>query len=116
MKLSKIRDLLDAEVMTGEDKLNIDVQVAGGCDLMSDVLRYSLNNGVILTGLVNKQVLNTADMAGIHCIVFVRGKKPTPDILELGQDNDMIIMITEYTLYQGCGILFANGLSGGTRE
>lgn len=79
---------------------------------MSDVLRYAKENGILLTGLVNKQVINTADMANMHSIIFVRNKKPGEDLLEMAEEIDMLIMTTDYPLYESCGILYQNGLKG----
>ena len=44
--------------------------------MMSDVLAYVKDQAVLLTGLNNPQVVRTADMMDMICIVFVRGKKP----------------------------------------
>ena len=101
MKLREVKELLNARVLTGEEHLDEDVYVACGCDLMSDVLRYAKEDGILLTGLVNKQVFNTVDMANMHSIVFVRSK-----------DIDMLIMTTDYPLFESCGILYHNGLKG----
>ncbi|MEG0310631.1 MAG: hypothetical protein RR604_06955 [Eubacterium sp.] len=112
MKLSEVRDLLDARILTGESHLNDDVFVACGCDLMSDVLRYAKENGVLLTGLVNKQVFNTVDMANMHSIVFVRNKIPGSDLLEMANDIDVLIMTTNHNLFEACDILYEKGLKG----
>ncbi len=112
MKLEQVKELLKATVWTGEEHLDEDVCVACGCDLMSDVLRYAKEDGILLTGLVNKQVINTADMANMHSIIFVRNKKPTPELLEMAEEIDMLIMTTDYPLFESCGILYHNGLKG----
>ncbi|MGI6110340.1 MAG: hypothetical protein ACOYB8_10935 [Eubacteriaceae bacterium] len=112
MKLSQVKQLLDAQVLTGGEFEEDTVEEACGCDLMSDVLKYAKENAVLLTGLVNKQVLNTADMANMHSIVFVRDKIPTREILEMADDIGMLIMRTSLPMFQACGILYQNGLRG----
>ena len=112
MKLSKIRELLNARVLTGEDHLEDEVYVACGCDLMSDVLRYAKEDGLLLTGLVNKQVINTADMACMNSVIFVRNKMPSQELLDMAEEIDMMIMTTDYPLFESCGILYHNGLKG----
>lgn len=114
MKLTEVKALLNGEVITGENHLEDDVLSACGSDLMSDVLRYAKEDGILLTGLVNKQVLNTADLANMHSIVFVREKKPTAEIIELAREIDMLMMMTDYTLFEACGILYHHGLRGAT--
>lgn len=112
MKIRQVKELLKAQVLIGEEHLDENVEVACGCDLMSDVLRFAKADGILLTGLVNKQVLNTADMANMHSIIFVRSKKPTPALLEMAEDIDLLVMTTDYPLFESCGILYQNGLKG----
>ena len=59
MKISTIKELLDAEVVCGEDQLDREVYSACGSDMMSDVLAYVKDQAVLLTGLVNTQVVRT---------------------------------------------------------
>ncbi len=110
MKISRVKEILDAKVLTGEDLLNQEVFSACGSDLMSDVLAYVKHQGLLLTGLNNLQVVRTADMMDIIAIVFVRGKVPGEDLIELAAKKDMVIMTTEDPLYTACGKLYANGL------
>jgi len=112
MKISTIRDLLDATVVTGEDRLGEHVYSACGSDMMSDVLAYVKDQAVLLTGLLNTQVVRTAEMMDMHCIVFVRSKQPTPDIVELALDSGIVLLATDKRLYEACGILYSNGLVG----
>ena len=116
MKISTIRDLLDATVVTGEDRLGEHVYSACGSDMMSDVLAYVKDRAVLLTGLLNTQVVRTAEMMDMHCVVFVRSKQPTPDIVELAQDSGIVLLATDKRLYEACGILYSNGLVGSKTE
>ncbi|MBQ8688778.1 MAG: hypothetical protein IJ515_00235 [Clostridia bacterium] len=112
MKISTMRDLLDAEVLCCEEKLGSHVYSAFGCDLMSDVLAFVDNQAVLLSGLVNPQVIRTAVMMDMNCIVFVRSKKPTPEMLELAEESGIVVLSTDKTMYTSCGILYSNGLTG----
>lgn len=112
MYLKEVRDILDAEVLCGEDKLDTEVLSACGSDFMSDVLAYVKNQSVLLTGLVNRQVVRTADMMDMRCIVFVRGKRPDADMLALAEERDMVIMATKLPMYPACGRLYSSGLQG----
>ena len=78
MLLSEVREILKADILTGEENLDREVTSACGSDFMSDVLAYVKNQALLLTGLVNPQVVRTADMVEMKCIVFVRGKVPFP--------------------------------------
>lgn len=115
MKISKIQELLGCDVLSGEENLGKHVYSAFGCDLMSDVLAYVTDQAVLLTGLVNPQVIRTALMLDMVCIVFVRSKVPNEEMLALAKENGIVMMSTDKTLYNTCGILYSNGLVG-TKE
>ena len=112
MKISKMQELLDAKVLCCEENLGKHVYSAFGCDLMSDVLAYVTDQSVLLTGLVNPQVIRTALMLDMVCIIFVRSKAPNEEMLALARENGIVMMSTEKTLYNTCGILYSNGLVG----
>ena len=112
MKISKLQELLGAKVITGEENLDKDVYSAFGCDLMSDVLACVTDQAVLLTGLVNPQVIRTALMMDMVCIIFVRSKVPNDEMIALAKDNGIVMMNTDKTLYNTCGILYSNGLVG----
>ncbi len=112
MKIDDIKNLLDAEVLCCEENLDRSVFSACGCDLMSDVLAYVKDQAVLLTGLVNPQVVRTAEMMDMVCIVFVRSKTPTEAMLALAEESGIVVMKTEKRLYEACGLLYSNGLIG----
>ncbi len=112
MKISTMQELLEADVLCCEENLGKHVYSACGCDLMSDVLAYVKDQAVLLTGLVNSQVIRTAVMMDMLCIVFVRSKAPTEEMLELAKESGIVIMTTEKRLYEACGLLYSNGLVG----
>lgn len=112
MKINEIKDLLGAEVLCCEENLGREVYSACGCDLMSDVLAYVKDQAVLLTGLVNPQVIRTAVMMDMVCIIFVRSKTPTDEMLNLARDNGIVVMCTDKRLYEACGIIYSNGLAG----
>ena len=108
-----IAKLLDAEVLHDEDLETRKILSCCGSDMMSDVLAFVKDQPVLLTGLCNPQVIRTAEMMDIMCIVFVRGKRPDEKMIELAQDRGINILATGHTMFTSCGILFANGLVGG---
>ena len=112
MKISTIRDLLEAEVLCGEQLLEHEIHSACGSDMMSDVLAFVKDQAVLLTGLVNPQVIRTAEMMDMFCIVFVRSKKPSEEMIELANECGITLLSTNKRMYETCGILYANGLAG----
>ena len=110
MKICTMQELLDAKVLCCEENLGKHVYSACGSDLMSDVLAYVKDQAVLLTGLINSQVIRTAMMMDMVCIVFVRSKDPTEEMLQLAKDNGIVVLSTDKRLYEACGLLYANGL------
>ena len=117
MKICTIKELLNADVVCGEELLDKEVFSACGSDMMSDVLAYVKDQAVLLTGLVNTQVLRTAEMMDMVCVVFVRSKAPTEEMVALAKESNIVLLKTSKRMYEACGKLYANGLSGnGTRQ
>ena len=112
MKISTIRDLLGAEVLCCEECLDNEVFSACGSDMMSDVLMYVKDQAVLLTGLTNPQVIRTAEMMDMVCIVFVRSKRPTEAMISMAADDGIVMMATDKRMYDACGTLYINGLIG----
>jgi predicted transcriptional regulator len=114
MKLREVRDTLRCEVVVGEEDLDMEVGVGCGADLMSDVLAFIKPNALLLTGLTNPQVVRTADIADVKAIVFVRGKKPDKDTIELAREKGIPLLTTGLLMYESCGRLYNKGLRGGS--
>ncbi len=110
MTIREIVTLLDAKVLACEASLDHDVHSACGSDMMSDVLAYVKDQAVLLTGLVNSQVVRTAEMMDMRCIVFVRNKQPSDEMLELAEESGIVVLATSKRMYEACGKLYSHGL------
>lgn len=113
MLIKEIEKILKANVLCKGDWYEGEVHTACGSDLMSDVLAFVKDQSVLLTGLVNSQVVRTADMMDMRCIVFVRGKQPDQGIIDLANERGIALMTTPYRMFTACGLLYENGLKGG---
>ncbi len=111
MKISKVAEILDAKIVACPDFADHEVYSACGSDMMSDVLAYVKDQAVLLTGLVNSQVIRTAEMMDMRCIVFVRSKQPSPDMLSLAEDCGIVVMTSAKRMYEACGLLYQSGLN-----
>ncbi len=110
MKIKELQKLLSAELLCGDESLENDVFSACCSDMMSDVLAYVKDQGVLLTGLVNSQVVRTANMMDMVCIVFVRNKLPSDEMISLAKESGIVLMKTALRAYEACGILYNAGL------
>lgn len=110
MKLRYIKHILDAEVIVGNDSLDLEVTTACGADLMSDVLSFAKTGSLLLTGLANTQVIRTASVLDLAAIILVRGKKPSSETTALAREYKIPLLITQYTLFETAGRLYIKGI------
>ena len=110
MKIREISEALNAKVLCAAELLDHEVFAACGSDMMSDVLAHVKNQAVLLTGLVNPQVIRTAEMMDMCCVVIVRGKMPSAEMIALAEDAGIAVLATDIRMYEACGILYARGL------
>jgi hypothetical protein len=113
VKISKIVETLGGEMICGAEYLDRDVNMACGCDLMSDVLSFIKSDyTLLLTGLTKPQVIYTADAVNIKTICFVRGKRPDEEVIELATEREIALLFTKLPLFESCGRLYKLGLIG----
>ena len=111
MTVQEVARILNAQVLV-EGDMDTEIKTACGSDMMSDVLAFVKDQSVLLTGLCNPQVIRTAEMMDMRCVVFVRGKEVDPAILQLARSRDIMVLKTEYRMFTACGLLFSGGLRG----
>ena len=110
MKLREVLSIIDGKVISNNVDLNEEVQMGCGSDLMSDVLAFTHEGTLLMTGLTNPQVVRTAELAGIIAIVFVRGKLPPPETVALAEEKGIPLLASKYTMFETCGRLYQVGL------
>jgi predicted transcriptional regulator len=110
MKLSEIKEILKADLISGDNNLDIEVLGGAASDLMSDLLRKPKEGALLLTGLTSIQAINTSVIGGMAAIVFVRGKKPDNAIVSLAKKHKIPILSTPFNMFSSCGRLYAKGL------
>jgi hypothetical protein len=117
MTVADAVEILEGQFYTGEEKAGLDIVSACGADLMSDVMAFVKDRVLLLTGLVNPQVIRTAELLDIRSIIFVRGKSPSRDMIDMAAGADIILGGTKLPMFIACGKLYEAGLkNGGTRR
>ncbi|MGD1995653.1 MAG: DRTGG domain-containing protein [Anaerolineae bacterium] len=111
MKLREVLEVIEGKVISEDVDLDQEVQMGCGADLMSDVLAFTHEGTLLMSGLTNPQVVRTAEMAGIKAIVFVRGKIPPPQTIALAEEKGIPLLASKYTMFETCGRLYRAGLS-----
>jgi predicted transcriptional regulator len=114
MELREVLEVIEGKVISTDVDLSQEVRLGGGADLMSDVLAFGQEGMLLMTGLTNPQVVRTADMAGVAAIVFVRGKIPPPETINLASQKGIPLLASKYTMFETCGRLYKAGLAAST--
>ena len=112
MTLREMADILSAEVLVGDDGMDVAIRDAFASDLLSDVLAFAKEDTLLITRITNPQVVRTAEMLELLGIVFVRGKRPDEDAVKLARAKKIPLVCTRYIMFETCGRLFASGLVG----
>ena len=112
MKLGKVLEIIEGKVITENIDLDQDIEMGCGADLMSDVLAFTHEGTLLMSGLTNPQVVRTAEMAGIKAIVFVRGKIPPPETIALAEGKGIPLLASKFTMFETCGRIYQAGLPG----
>lgn len=110
MILEKIAQTLGAWFHCVEEKGSVEINSVCAGDLMSDLLAYSHAHALLLTGLANTQVIRTAEMLDLAAIIFINGKEPNVEMIQLAQHKGIPLLTTRRPMYNSCGLLFAAGL------
>ena len=111
MTIREIARILDASWVCCEDCADNDVRHAFASDMMSDVLAHVVEDTMMLTGLINSQSVRTAEMLDAPCLVFVRGKEPHKDAVQRAEVIGLPTLVTQYSMFEACGLLYAAGLT-----
>ncbi|HEX7573494.1 MAG TPA: DRTGG domain-containing protein [Bacteroidota bacterium] len=110
MMLSDVQRMLRCEVFSGNDFVDRPVTYGCASDLMSDVLAFSRAGALLLTGLVNAQTVQTAFIAELNAVIFVRGKRPDEHVLRCAREKGIPLLGTPYSMYEACGMLYRSGI------
>lgn len=112
MNLKEVISTVNGIAVSPDPDLDLEVSYAFGADLMSDVLRFGHDGILLITGLTNPQVIRTAEMVGIKALLFVRSKLPSPETVDLAQEAGIILLATQFTMYEASGLLYKAELAG----
>jgi predicted transcriptional regulator len=112
MNLNEIIKIVEGNLFTNHEPKDVNIQINGACaaDLMSDVLTSIKPDALLLTGLCNPQVVRTAQMADVSAIVFVRGKRPQSETIELASCEGIPLISSPFGMFEICGRLYQAGL------
>lgn len=102
MNVKMIKNVLEASVIIGAEKLDTEIEYVYASDLMSDVLAFGKPHSILLTGLATQQAIISAHMAEFNAVVLIRGKKPKDGSAKFAQENNLILLSTDLDMYDAC--------------
>ena len=112
MKLAEIKELLQCEVLSGEEDLSMDISQVVASDGMSEILAFAKSRELMITGLTNIQSIRTADIAGVSAVLYCRGKRPDKKVIDFARQKKIPVLVTAMVMFDICGILYSKGLKG----
>jgi serine kinase of HPr protein (carbohydrate metabolism regulator) len=110
VKIKEIIEKINGKVICGIDKVEHEVEYAFASDLMSDVLRVNRQKLLLITGLSNLQAIRTAEMSDIAFLIFARDKKVTPEMKEIAEENEMVLIESPLSMFRISGELYQSGI------
>ena len=114
MELKTIISMINGKVLYGtEEILRRKYAYAVASDLMSNVMLDTADDSILITSLVNPQVIRASEMMNITCIIITCGKTVTDSMIELAANRNIALVKTDDTTFTVCGKLHSNGLREG---
>ena len=114
MELKKIISMIGGKILYGtEEILRREYSCAVASDLMSNVMLDTADDSILITSLVNPQVIRASEMMNITCIIITCEKAVTDAMIELAANRNIALvknvrMIRRFPVY--CGKLHSHGL------
>jgi hypothetical protein len=110
MRLGQVIELLDGRAL---NEFNHARQVEYGFEtaLLSDVLAHAKpHTTLILTEIVNLQVVRTAEMVDAAGVLFVKSRMPDEHVVCLATEIGIPLVVTRLGMFEACGKLYAAGV------
>lgn len=110
MKVADIIKMTNGKVVCGSHSGAGEITHAFSSDLLSDVLTVNETGILLITGASNLQTIRTAEMAEVACILLVRGKKATSEMIDLALELGLTIIESPNSMFGSSGKLYQGGL------
>ena len=112
MKLSKIVEHLNLQVLSGYDNLDVEIKRGYASDLLSDVLANSSFGDLWITMQIHPNIVAAAFARDLAGVILVNSRKPEPETLEKAVKEAIPIMVTDMPAFELIGKLYALGING----
>ena len=105
LNIGELAEILEGEIVCGEDKIDVVVEDYAAADLLSDLLALEKEKYALLTGLTNPQIFRTAEITNACCVVIVRGKQPQPAAVSVAKNSGIPLILCQLTMFEACARL-----------
>lgn len=103
-------ELTSASCICGDANAPLEISYGFASDLMSDVLIVDTTRLLLVTGLCNIQTIRTAELSDLKCILFVRKKKATSEMITLAEQSGIVLLESPYSMFRAVGLLAREGI------
>ena len=92
----KVSELAEKTGLSSLNDCGKDKQIEGVyiSDMVSDIITGAMANGILVTLQTHKSLIAAANLVDVAAVVFVRGKKPADDVIQLAQKAGIGLFIT----------------------
>lgn len=105
MTAEEIAKTVQGELVCASEKEH-NIKTAFGSDMMSDVMAFYHDGGLLITGLINIQVGRTASLLDLAGICFVRGKHATCEMKSLDKRTTCSLLKHNFQCFLRVAIYF----------
>lgn len=114
MKLREILRMVDAEMLyENEAAMDKDYSYAVATDLMSNVMLGNVDDSILITSLVNAQVIRASEMMNLSAIIITSDKPVSEGMVELAANRSIALALTQMPTFTVCGRLHQMGITEG---
>ena len=115
MKVSELRELIQAENMTPALSEDREITCGYACDLLSWVMAHGDEGMAWVTVQTHMNVVAVAVLSEMACIVLPEGIRMEAESLQKANDEGMAVLTSPLTAYEICGRMFGGRRGGKCR-
>jgi redox-sensing transcriptional repressor len=106
MKMQELAQKIGALVLTaGDSGLRTVTKIYAG-DRVSDLLNEASDQTLLVTNLVNVQMVRMAELMEVPGICFVDGVDPGREVIDLANQNNTLLMVSPLGVFETCGLIY----------
>jgi len=106
MKLKEIIEKLQLKVLTGQDKLDVEVTSGYTSDLLSDVIANSKENNLWITLQTHQNIIAVAKLKDLSGIIIVNNREPDEDTRQKAKEENLPLLVSEEMAFEVSGKLY----------